>query len=225
MQSTWVVGDIHGCARELELLLEQLQLQPGDRLLSAGDLFHRGPDPVEVLRILQGLGDAFAMVLGNHEWAMMKQRARGQGDRLRGDNKAEMDASAADVAEEVYAFLEGRPYWMRESCKGPAWEGETREWLLVHGSMLPGRKVEEMRPRELVRLSRCLDRKGAPLWHEAWEGPEFVVFGHAQSAAGLHLDAQGNRKCWGLDTGCVYGNKLTALRLEDLQVVEQSALA
>lgn len=226
MRSTWVVGDIHGCARELELLLEQLQLQPQDRLLSAGDLFHRGPDPVGVLRLLEGLGDQFGMVMGNHEWALMKRHARGEVADLRGDNQAKMDASATAAAEEIFEFLEGRPYWMREDCLGPAWEGEpARQWLLVHGSMLPGRKVEEMRPNQLVRLSRCLDREGSPLWHEVWEGPEFVVFGHAQSAAGLHVDAQGKRKCWGLDTGCVYGNKLTALRLEDLQVVEQGALA
>jgi len=223
MQSTWVVGDIHGCARELEMLLEQLDLQPGDRLLSAGDLFHRGPDPVGVLRILQGLGNAFGMVMGNHEWALMRRRKSGQGYDLRGDNRAALDATALSVAEELFSFLRQRPYWIRERCKGPAWEGVERNWLLVHGSVLPGRRVEDMRPRELVRLNRCLDRTDAPVWHEAWEGPEFVVFGHAQSAAGPHYTPDGELKCWGLDTGCVYGNRLTALRLEDLALVEQPA--
>lgn len=235
MTSTWVVGDIHGCARELELLLDKLELRPGDRLLSAGDLFHRGPDPVGVLRILQGLGDRFAMVMGNHEWALMRRFTADDGTfhppaadadvDLRGDNRAKMDPSAGPHALEILAFLQDRPYWIRERCRGPAWDGIARDWLLVHGSMLPGRRVEDMRPSQLVRLSRCLDRPDAPVWHEVWEGPEFVVFGHAQSAAGLHEHANGQPKCWGLDTGCVYGNRLTALRLEDLTTVEQAALA
>ena len=51
--ATWVIGDIHGCSDELEQLLGQIPLEPGDSLLSVGDLFHRGPDPVGVMNLLQ----------------------------------------------------------------------------------------------------------------------------------------------------------------------------
>ena len=227
MTSTWVVGDIHGCAEELALLLETLDLQPGDRFLSAGDLFHRGPDPVGVLRILQSLGGSFDMVLGNHEWALLNRFAEtGRTDKLRGDNKAKMDASALPEREELLAFLQDRQYFLRGLCAGPAWDkSPQREWILVHGSVLPGRKVEDMEPAEIVRLSRCHDRPGAPLWHEEWQGPEFIVFGHAQSAAGMHQNAADEVSAYGLDTGCVYGGLLTAIRLEDLKVVQQPAIS
>jgi len=227
MTSTWVVGDVHGCAKELALLLATIDLQPGDRFLSAGDLFHRGPDPVGVLRILQGLGDTFDMVLGNHERALLKQgAATGYGGDLRGDNQAKMDPSALRVAEDFFDFLQGRKYFMRGVCNGPAWAAPNlqRDWILVHASVLPGRKVEDMQAAEIVRLSRCHDRPGAPLWHEAWEGPEFVLFGHAQSAAGMHQSADGEPLAYGLDTGCVYGGMLTAIRLENLEVVQQPSL-
>ena len=241
MTSTWVVGDIHGCAAELALLLGAIDLQPGDRFLSAGDLFHRGPDPVGVMRILKNLGSAFDMVLGNHEWALLNRIAAADdgadwaNDDLHGDNQAKMDPSALPAAEELLAFLENRAYFLRGNCTGPAWQSESakpkpsqgeasqRTWVLVHGSVLPGRKVEDMEPADIVRLSRCLDRPGSPLWHEVWQGPEFVVFGHAQSAAGLHSSENGQPLAYGLDTGCVYGGKLTAIRLEDLKVVQQPA--
>lgn len=241
MRSTWVVGDIHGCAKELACLLEELDLQAGDRFLSTGDLFHRGPDPVGVMRLLQGLGDRFEMVLGNHEWALLRRfglaprRADGRGvspegdavihgiEDLRGDNRAKMDVSALPLGQELLAFLAGRAFFLRGTCHGPAWAEEARTWLIVHGAMLPGRSVEEMKPRELVRLSRCLDRPSAPLWYEAWQGPEFVVFGHAQSAAGEHRAVNGSLLAWGLDRGCVYGGTLSALRLEDLATVEVPA--
>lgn len=253
MTSTWVVGDIHGCAAELALLLDAIDLQPGDRFLSAGDLFHRGPDPVGVMRILKNLGSAFDMVLGNHEWALLNRIAAtddgkstrdGEAliDDLHGDNQAKMDSSALPAAEELLAFLQNRPYFLRGTCTGPAWGSEPtqsellqkqcaesevpqREWILVHGSVLPGRKVEDMKPADIVRLSRYLDHPGSPLWHEAWQGPEFVVFGHAQSAAGIHQSENGVALAYGLDTGCVYGGRLTAIRLEDLKVVQQPALS
>lgn len=244
MTSTWVVGDIHGCAAELALLLETIDLQPGDRFLSAGDLFHRGPDPVGVMRILKSLGSAFDMVLGNHEWALLNRLATRDDastsfdgassvDDLHGDNQAKMDPSALPAAEELLAFLQNRPYFLRGKCNGPAWQSESspnahspseaqqREWILVHGSVLPGRKVEDMQPADIVRLSRCLDRPDAPLWHKEWRGPEFIVFGHAQSAAGMHRSEADVPLAYGLDTGCVYGGPLTAIRLEDLEVVQQ----
>ncbi|MHC4822843.1 MAG: metallophosphoesterase [Planctomycetota bacterium] len=238
MSSTWVVGDIHGCAVELACLLEELDLQDGDRLISTGDLFHRGPHPVEVMRLLQGLGNRFEMVLGNHEWALLRsfgrepRKADGSGvpttgevivegiKDLRGDNRVEMDPSALSAGVEMLEFLAGRAYFLRGPCAGPAWREEARDWLIVHGSVLPDRAVEEMAPGELVHLSRCQDRPGSPLWHEVWQGPEFVVFGHAQSAAGDHRASDGSLLSWGLDRGCVYGGSLSALRLEDLATVD-----
>ena len=72
MSSTWVVGDIHGCSEELEELVEGLNLGSTDRLISVGDLYHRGPDPVGVVDVLSSVKN-FSLVLGNHELAMLKR--------------------------------------------------------------------------------------------------------------------------------------------------------
>ena len=62
---TIVVGDVHGCLEELDELLSRLEVGPSDRLVLAGDLMDRGPDPVGVVRRARERG-ALA-VLGNHD--------------------------------------------------------------------------------------------------------------------------------------------------------------
>ncbi|MBC8329836.1 MAG: metallophosphoesterase, partial [Planctomycetes bacterium] len=71
MSATWIVGDIHGCAEELAELIDGLQLGPEDRLISVGDLYHRGPDPLGVARLLVAAGAE--IVLGNHEHVLLRK--------------------------------------------------------------------------------------------------------------------------------------------------------
>ncbi len=212
---TWIVGDIHGCADALARLLDALSLRPQDRLLSAGDLFHRGPEPYAVLTQLKSLGQQFAMVMGNHEWALMQrvQDQPGALEDLQGDNGAVLAPIGHAQAQELIAFLEGQPYFL----EGIRRDGQP--WYLVHASVLPGKHPSEMTEFELVRLSRCREVSGKPTWHEAWQGPELVVFGHAQSLSGPKRNAKGAYVAWGLDTGCVYGKELTALCVEELRTV------
>ncbi|CAL4042449.1 Bis(5'-nucleosyl)-tetraphosphatase [symmetrical] [Buchnera aphidicola (Anoecia corni)] len=66
--STYFVGDIHGCYRELVLLLKKIKFCPKkDELWSTGDLVGRGKYSLEVLRYLFSLGKSVKIVLGNHD--------------------------------------------------------------------------------------------------------------------------------------------------------------
>lgn len=66
--STYLIGDVHGCIDELKALLAQVDFDPQqDCLWLTGDLVARGPDSLDVLRYVSGLGDSVRMVLGNHD--------------------------------------------------------------------------------------------------------------------------------------------------------------
>ena len=70
------IGDIHGCTKALDTLLEAIQLQPGDLLITLGDYVDRGPDSkgvIDRLITLHQMGQLVAL-RGNHELAMLKAR-------------------------------------------------------------------------------------------------------------------------------------------------------
>ena len=64
----WVIGDLQGCLRPLQSLLEQIRFNPAtDHLVFAGDLINRGPQTLATLRFVRGLGAHATALLGNHD--------------------------------------------------------------------------------------------------------------------------------------------------------------
>lgn len=240
--ATWIVGDIHGCAVELAELVERLGMGSEDRLVSVGDLFHRGPDPVGVMEILQELDAPF--VLGNHELAVLRRvglapagvdpsdrpARRAEFPTLDEDDLAGDGGMPCVVAPErradVLRFLQDHAgFYLRNSdvpCAGPTDDG--RGWCVVHAGRLPGVPLEECEPMQLTR-SRRLPMRHRPYWYEVWEGPELVLFGHTPSPIPRMQRVGGRLVALGLDTGCVYGGKLTAYspELDDFKSVKARA--
>lgn len=225
--ATWVLGDIHGCAEELGRLLELLALGPEDRLLSVGDLFHRGPDPAGVMDLLTAAGATF--LLGNHEASVLERfhlapaRAdasdrpplRAQFPPLDDQDLAGDGGRPCVVAPErraeVVRFLQGHAGYFLEHSQlagaGPTRDG--RPWCAVHAGLVPGRHPRDCHPDELMRVRRLAGR-GRPFWYEVYTGPNLVLFGHTPGAIPRAHRHGGRLVALGLDTGCVYGGKLTA---------------
>src|SRR5580693_7233947 len=100
MGRTVIVGDVHGCRRELEQILERVAFGAGDRLISVGDLVARGPDSLGVLDIVRRTGAI--VVRGNHEQKLIAWKEAKMA-RLRGENAREVKLGAihADLVEEL----------------------------------------------------------------------------------------------------------------------------
>ena len=225
--TTWIVGDIHGCAEEFGNLIQRLALTGDDTLVSCGDLFHRGPDPAGVMDLMLESGAKF--ILGNHERTILKRIAldphqADASDRapLR-DHFPPIDAEDLDgdghqsclVPEErrreLLVFLQGHSgYYLRHTdLEGSPLTADGRGWTVVHAGVRPDRLLEDHTPFELTRMTR-LEQRGRPWWYEAYAGEELILYGHSSSSLPKAQHRNGRVATLGLDTACVYGGALTA---------------
>lgn len=209
MPRTIIIGDVHGCADELAALLERLAFTPADRVVLTGDLVGRGPQPGRAVALARSIGAR--AVQGNHEAHLLRWTCRDPAGGVvptaaAGRHAPYVAQLAAELAPQDWSYLEALPLWL---------ELPEHELLVVHAGIQPGVALAAQRPEVLTSI-RCLAADGTPvlergdqLWAARYTGPPHVVFGHhALDEPQLH------RWATGLDTGCVYGGRLTALVLE-----------
>jgi hypothetical protein len=205
---TIVVGDIHGCYSELQDLLGQIKVEPEDKLVSVGDLVAKGPQNRRVLEFFQSRANTH-VVLGNHERVLLKYY-RGEAAALEPDHFSAI-ADLGDDFERHMEWISCLPHYIDLSSH-----------VVVHAGIRAGRKLEEQTVEDLTEL-RALDgptpgsRAGTP-WFERYQDDKGMIFGHWVFAAPF---VRGN--VIGIDTGCVYGGRLTAVVLPELRIVSVPA--
>ncbi|MEP6560889.1 MAG: polynucleotide kinase-phosphatase [Nakamurella sp.] len=229
------IGDVHGCRAELESLLQELGYRlirdeagrpvdavhaEGRRAIFLGDLVDRGPDTPGVLRLAMGMvntGHALA-VPGNHEHKLIRA--------LRG-NKVVVGHGLAESLDQL-----GR--------ETPEFRAEVASWcygLVSHLVLDDGRLVvahaglkEAYQGRASGRVRSFAlygdstgetDEFGLPVryqWANDYRGKAMVLYGHTPIPEPEWVN---NTLC--LDTGCVFGGRLTALRYPEKQIVSVPA--
>jgi bis(5'-nucleosyl)-tetraphosphatase (symmetrical) len=126
------IGDVQGCAVELDALLAELDPGAHDRLWFVGDLVNRGPDSLGVLRHVMALRDAATVVLGNHDLHLLAI-ARGNARFKSGDESLHAVLDAPD-REQLLDWLQSRPllhhdahlaYTMVHAGLPPQWSLDT----------------------------------------------------------------------------------------------------
>ncbi|KAL4157919.1 hypothetical protein PRNP1_003701 [Phytophthora ramorum] len=221
-----VIGDVHGCFGELQLLLEACDFRAAsDRLVFVGDLVNKGPRSLDVVRFARD-SDALC-VRGNHDDAALSAYYQWvQGGRALGSAKYPY---VELLEEEDIAFLEQLPFSLSLPNHGNA--------IVVHAGVVDGVELQQQKPFDMYKMRfvqretessqwQALEKKkfksesgGEPrMWAKVWSGPRHVYFGHAASA-GLQQEAFAT----GLDTGCCYGKKLTACILPSGELVHVDA--
>ncbi|MEU2583560.1 polynucleotide kinase-phosphatase [Streptomyces avermitilis] len=220
-----IIGDIHGCAAELESLLGKLGYTDGVHpegrtAVFVGDLVDRGPDSPGVLRrVMSMVGSGNALcVPGNHE--------NKYGRHLKG-RKVQHTHGLAETVEQMEGESEEFRTQVREFI-----DGLVSHYVLDGGRLvvchagLPekyhGRTSGRVRSHALYGdTTGETDEFGLPVrypWAEDYRGRAAVVYGHTPVPQATWLN---NTIC--LDTGAVFGGKLTALRWPERELVDVPA--
>jgi len=190
---TIVVGDIHGCFDELTDLLDAVKLGRNDRVVAVGDLIVKGEKNREVLDLFIN-DERFSSVVGNHDRAL-RQFWRGEPIRL---NQAQQRAASELESHRprYEKYLRSLPYMI-----------DLGSHLVVHAGIRPGVRLEHQMAADLTELrtmgANPARRKGIP-WFAIYRGAKIVLFGHWPGA-----NPRRAQRAIGLDTGCVYGHRLT----------------
>jgi len=226
-----IIGDIHGCYDELCALLEKLgytvekdnctALPPnGRKAVFLGDLCDRGTKNVEVLRLVMNMvrADAAYCVSGNHDAKLLKYLRGSNVNLTHGLDKTvdQLNTQGEDFIAEVKAFLDGLiSHYVFDGGK----------LVVAHAGL-----KEKYQGRSSGRIrSFCqygdttgeTDEYGLPVrlpWANEYRGRAMVVYGHTPTP---YVEAINNTFC--IDTGCVFGGKLTAFRYPEKEVVQVDA--
>jgi serine/threonine protein phosphatase 1 len=210
---SFVVGDIHGCFDELHYLIESLPLEGGDRLVFLGDYIDRGPnskDVVSYLLELQNKGPAYEIIFlkGNHEDMLLSYlglsghhgemflhnggHATLASYGLSATHRGTDDALALIPSNHLDFFKKLTQYYVMEP------------FLCVHAGIHPLKSLKEQSESEMLWIRNQFINSSHKL-------PYTILFGHTpQPQVFYDLPYK-----IGLDTGLVYGNKLTCLDTEE----------
>jgi Calcineurin-like phosphoesterase len=207
MGRTIVIGDIHGCFDELSDLLKLVELRTDDRVIAVGDLIGKGMRSGAVLdRFIEDV--RFSSVVGNHDRAL-RQYWRGEPRRLTKEQR--ITARQLESQREDYlAYLRSLPFTINLGTH-----------LVVHAGVRPGVPLRLQMTSDLTEIrtmgANPSSRRGVP-WYRVYRGRRTVLFGHWPAKAPRLSPC-----AIGLDTGCVYGGRLTGYIIESNQFVSVPA--
>ena len=227
-----VIGDVHGCFDELVMLLRKLgyedneeagMIHPeGRKPVFLGDLCDRGPKNVEVLRLVMKMvksGNALA-VPGNHDVKLVKYLLGKNVQLTHGLDKTveELEKQDEQFRNDVREFLDGLvSHYVLDDGKLVVSHAGLKQEYIGRGSM----KV-----RDFCLYGEAtgeIDEYGLPVrlnWASDYRGKATVVYGHIPQ---LEVQAMNGTFC--IDTGCVFGGKLTSYRYPERELVDVDALA
>lgn len=229
-----IIGDIHGCYDELLQLLDQLgyaknaggiyQHSDGRKAVFVGDLVDRGPKIPEVVQLVKemvGAGHAFC-VPGNHDIKFM---------RAIWGKKVQITHGLEDSLQQFKTYDEAQPGFSRIAAEFmdklvSHYVFDDGKLVVAHAGMkeeMQGRGSGKVRDFALYgETTGETDDFGLPVrynWAADYRGRAMVVYGHTPVAESEWLNRTIN-----IDTGCVFGGRLTALRYPEKELVSVPAL-
>jgi hypothetical protein len=227
-----LVGDLHGCRREAEELLQKCDARAEDHVLFLGDLVDRGPDSagcVDLALRIEGRQGKPACILGNHEEKhLFYEDIRERKGHVNVDIPTHIE-TRKQLKRYHYDYFRAMPKFIRFP---------EHNVVAVHAGVFPGRPIEKQSDRHLLHIQSIKPwafndqgkmvmnekslwpsrigpgEEGWKFWHHFWDGPERIAFGHSVLNKPLITD-----KVIGIDGGACFGLELWAYILPDNQLV------
>jgi len=200
MSRTVVVGDLHGCYDELVALLAVVGLGDSDRVVCVGDLVSKGEKSRQVLELFMN-NARFSSVIGNHDRALLDYWKGARDKESLKPLQRECARQLKAGRERYAAYLESLPPYI-----------DLGSHVVVHAGLRPNVQLAEQSLEDLTELRTLgpdpANRKGQP-WYEEYRDDKTALFGHWPAP-----EPRRGPRAIGLDTGCVYGYRLTAYVIE-----------
>ena len=205
MEKIFVIGDIHGCISYLEDLMAMIEVDPGqDEIVFIGDYIDRGPDIKGVVEFILELKNKFKIIclIGNHERMFLDYYEYGHNAELWFANGGTSTVNSygiiktpegkkLDIPPEHLRFFRSLlPYY------------ETENYIFVHAGLKPDVPLSEQKMIDLVWIRE-------DFIYSQHNFGKLVIFGHTPQPTEPYIDPYKI----GIDTGAVYGGKLTCLEL------------
>lgn len=235
-----ILGDIHGCYDELCELLNKINFVKGsDKLISLGDVLHKGPEPIKCLELIRQNCE-FEIASNHHEKQLRWEKH---------EDKKDINPSYQNPMQNVSDYIrlsEDQLDWIRNFSKlFHQFESGGKKFILAHGGILSsisrlpasedinklsGRdksfyysmlRTRFERDGKMVQLGQ--EKENDVYWADKYDGR----FGHAIFGHQHFMLDQPNEfpHATGIDLGCVYGNRLCALIIENGSVSYSTVLA
>ncbi len=211
-RDTFVIGDVHGCYHTLLALLENLPKK--SKLIFVGDLCDKGNFSKDVIEFV--IKNKHLCVKGNHEYLMQTyiKKAILQNDMSSnwatkrgwgGKQTIENYRDDMELLQKHLRWIEKLPLYI-----------ELDDFFITHGFGLPYYKRKNDKHSHSLFVNRIYDTTFIKDWEDFKTYRVLNIFGHCNFSEVLRGK---NYIC--IDTGCCYGNKLTALNLRTLEILEQ----
>jgi hypothetical protein len=215
-----VYGDIHGCLNELKNLRSKIKPTSKDIEVCVGDIITKGYDSIGVLDYL--IKHNIKSVLGNHEDKLLRYLKHEESKKK---NPIKLDEDELSIIKNLTSihlkYLNALPVYLRFN-----------EITIVHGGLQNHTILSELTKKGIQKVLRLRyvdengdfvtkgkEHKKCSFWADIYDGNQgFIIHGHRWMKT-VHI----HENAIGIDTGCVYGNKLTAIVIntkEDYRIVQ-----
>ncbi|QOY54530.1 metallophosphoesterase [Candidatus Sulfurimonas marisnigri] len=215
IENTYIIGDVHGCFYTLQKLLVKLPVDAD--IIFVGDLCDRGLHTKEVIELV--MKNNYHCILGNHDDYMITHIQECTDNRelcVRWNIEDYMGGEQTLLSyKDSYETMLNHVKWLESMPRYI----EIDKYFITHGFSLPyyQRRNNSSAHTGLLKNRISDEDEWGHDWEKDWKSYDVVnIFGHTD-----YNEIEIGENYYGIDTGCVYGGKLTALQLGSMNIIEE----